>query len=216
MARTSFKLDSNRVNTLGFVADVTSAFSKIWSANSGVEYYHDNVSSSRFVITTDNSAAPLEKRGLYPDDSKYGNFSVYSLHHFTLNNWVIDGGIRFNAFNIKIDDKDLGEVKITPEALVFNVGAMYNINRSNHLYATVSNGFRAPNIDDMGTLGIVDFRYEVPAYDLKPEKSVNFETGYKLSLPKFQASLAAYYMVLNELITRVKWKVRKLTVIRFI
>jgi len=196
--------DNNRVNTLGFVTDVTSNFSKIWSANSGIEYYHDNISSSRFVTTADNSAPPIEKRGLYPDDSKYGNFSVYSLHHFTLNNWVIDGGIRFNAFNIKIDDKDLGEVKITPEALVFNVGAMYNLNSANHLYGTISNGFRAPNIDDMGTLGIVDFRYEVPAYDLKPEKSVNFETGYKLNLPKFQANVAGYYMDLNQLITRVK------------
>jgi len=198
------QLDSNRVNTLGFVADVTSAFSKIWSANSGVEYYHNNVSSSRFVTNNSGAVPPLEKRGLYPDDSKYGNFSVYSLHHFTLNNWVIDGGIRFNAFNIKIDDKDLGEVKITPEALVFNLGTMYNINRSNHLYGTVSNGFRAPNIDDMGTLGIVDFRYEIPVYDLKPEKSVNFETGYKLNLPKFQANVAGYYMDLNQLITRVK------------
>lgn len=198
------QLDSNRVNTLGFVADVTSAFSKIWTANSGVEYYHDNVSSSRFVITTDNSATPLEKRGLYPDDSKYGNFSVYSLHNFATGNWILDAGFRLNTFNINIDDPDLGEVKITPEAVVFNLGAMYNINRSNHLYGTFSNGFRAPNIDDMGTLGIVDFRYEVPAYDLKPEKSVNFETGYKLNLPKFQANVAGYYMVLNELITRVK------------
>ena len=25
-----------------------------------------------------------------------------------------------------------------------------------------SSGYRAPNIDDMGTLGIVDFRYEIP------------------------------------------------------
>jgi hemoglobin/transferrin/lactoferrin receptor protein len=129
---------------------------------------------------------------------------VYSLHHFTLGKWILDGGLRFNAFKIKINDENLGEVEITPEALVFNTGAMYNLNRANHLYATVSNGFRAPNIDDMGTLGIVDFRYEIPAYELKPEKSVNFETGYKLNLPKFQASLAAYYMVLNELITRVK------------
>jgi outer membrane receptor protein involved in Fe transport len=196
--------DSNRVNTLGFVTDITSNFSKIWSANSGVEYYHDNVSSSRFVTTADNSAPPTEKRGLYPDDSKYGNFSVYSLHHFNLNNWIIDGGLRFNAFRIIIDDKDLGEVEITPEALVFNLGAMYNLNRANHLYGNISNGFRAPNIDDMGTLGIVDFRYEIPAYDLKPEKSVNFETGYKLSLPKFKANFAAYYMMLNQLITRVK------------
>ena len=196
--------DNNRVNTLGFVADVTSEISKIWSANSGIEYYHDNVSSSRFVISTDNSAPPVNKRGLYPDDSKFGSFSFYSLHHFTLNNWIIDGGIRFNAFNIKINDKDLGEVKITPEALVFNLGTMYNINRANHLYANVSNGFRAPNIDDMGTLGIVDFRYEIPAYDLNPERSVNFETGYKLSLPKFQANVTGYYMSLNQLITRVK------------
>lgn len=72
------------------------------------------------------------------------------------------------------------------------------------MYGTISNGFRAPNIDDMGTLGIVDFRYEIPAYDLKPEKSINYEIGYKLSLPKFQANFAAYYMDLNQLITRTK------------
>lgn len=199
---TQVQLDENLVNTLGFVTDITSKFNQNWSANSGVEYYHDKVSSSRFVNSTDNSVPSLEKRGLYPDDSKFGSFALYSLHHFTLNNWVFDGGLRFNSFKIKINDDDLGEVEISPEALVFNVGAMYNLNRANHLYATVSNGFRAPNIDDMGTLGIVDFRYEVPAYDLKPEKSMNYEIGYKLSLPKFQANFAAYYLQLNQLITR--------------
>ncbi len=201
---TKMQQDDNRINTLGFVADVTSNFSKSWSANSGAEYYHDNVSSSRTIISSDNSAPPIEKRGLYPDDSKYGSFALYSLHHFTLNNWILDGGVRFNSFKIKITDEDLGEVKITPEALVFNVGAMYNLNRANHLYGTVSNGFRAPNIDDMGSLGIIDFRYEIPAYNLKPEKSINYEIGYKLSLPKFQANFAAYYMNLNQLITRAK------------
>ncbi len=196
--------DNNRINTLGFVTDVTSNFNKIWSANSGVEYYHDNISSSRYVTSTDRWGPPLEIRGLYPDNSKYGNFALYSLHHFKLNNWVLDGGLRFNAFKIKINDDDLGEVAITPKALVFNVGAMYNLNRKNHIYSTISNGFRAPNIDDMGTLGIVDFRYEVPAYDLKPEKSINYEVGYKLSLPKFQANFAAYYLDLNQLIARTK------------
>lgn len=201
---TQVQLDENFVNTLGFVSDITSKFNQNWSANSGVEYYHDKVSSSRFVNSTDNSVPSLEKRGLYPDDSKFGSFALYSLHHFTLNNWIFDGGLRFNSFKIKINDDDLGEVEISPEALVFNVGAMYNLNRANHLYATVSNGFRAPNIDDMGTLGIVDFRYEVPAYDLKPEKSMNYEIGYKLSLLKFQANFAAYYLDLNQLIARTK------------
>ncbi|HRX11969.1 MAG TPA: TonB-dependent receptor [Draconibacterium sp.] len=198
------QIDDNQVNTFGFVTDITSEFSKIWTANSGIEYYHDKVSSSRFVNSTDNSVPSAEKRGLYPDGSQYGNFALYSLHHFTLNNWVLDGGLRFNAFNIKLKDDDLGVVNISPDALVFNVGAMYNLNRKNHLYATISNGFRAPNIDDMGTLGIVDFRYEVPAYDLKPEKSINYEIGYKLSLQKFQANFAAYYLDLNQLIARTK------------
>jgi outer membrane receptor protein involved in Fe transport len=196
--------DDNQVNTLGIVSDITSGFSKNWTANSGVEYYHDKVSSGRFVNSTDNSAPSLEKRGLYPDGSTYGNFALYSLHHFKFDNWVFDGGLRFNSFKIKITDDDLGEVGIAPEALVFNVGAMYNLNPKNHLYATVSNGFRAPNIDDMGTLGIVDFRYEVPAYDLKPEKSINYEIGYKLQLQKFKANIAAYYMELNQLIARSK------------
>ncbi|MEZ5106578.1 MAG: TonB-dependent receptor [Draconibacterium sp.] len=196
--------DSNRVNTLGFVAEVSSDFSEIWTANSGVEVYHDKVFSSRFVSDTENTVAPEQKRGLYPDGSEYSNFSVYSLHHFSLGKWAIDGGVRFNAFSIKIKDENLGDVTISPEALVFNLATMYSINSVNHIYGTFSNGFRAPNIDDLGSLGIVDFRYEVPAYDLKPEKSANFEAGYKFSSRKVKASFAGYYMKLNQLITRVK------------
>lgn len=198
------QLDSNRVNTLGFVTDVTSAFSKIWLANSGVEYYHDNVSGGWFVTTTDNSAALLVKGGLYPDDSKYGSFSVYSLHHLTLNNWVIDIGIRFNAFNIKMDDKDLGEVKIAFEALVFNLGTMYSINLSNHLYGMVSNGFRAPisTIWKHWALSISDTKFRRTT--LNPRNQSISKPVINSIIPKFQANIAGYYMDLNQLITRVE------------
>jgi outer membrane receptor protein involved in Fe transport len=200
---TVFVHEKDEVNTLGFITDISSKLSDIWTANSGIEIYHDMVGSSR---TDFNSAtgSTVEKRGLYPDDSKYGNFSAYSLHHFDLGKWIFDGGVRFNAFRINITDATLGEVEISPEALVMNAAAMYNFNKAHHVYTTFSSGFRAPNIDDMGTLGIVDFRYEVPAYDLKPEKSENYELGYKLSLPKFSGNVAAYYMNLHQLITRVK------------
>ena len=56
----------------------------------------------------------------------------------------------------------------------------------------------------MGTLGIVDFRYEIPTADLEPEKSKHVEVGYKFKTKKFSGTLAAYYMRLNNLITRVK------------
>lgn len=43
------------------------------------------------------------------------------------------------------------------------------------------------NLDDLGTLGIVDFRYELPEYNLKPERSANIEVGYKLGTKRESA-----------------------------
>jgi outer membrane receptor protein involved in Fe transport len=196
--------EKDQLNTMGLTADIFSQFSRVWTANSGLEIYQDYVGSTRSEINTLSSGSVAEKRGLYPDNSKYGNYSVYSLHHFDFGKWILDGGMRFNYFRLNISDITLGDVKISPAALVMNGAVMYNLNRENHLYATLSSGFRAPNIDDLGSLGIVDFRYEVPAYDLKPEKSQNYEVGYKLNLKDFSGTFAAYYMNLNQLITRVK------------
>jgi outer membrane receptor protein involved in Fe transport len=73
-----------------------------------------------------------------------------------------------------------------------------------YVYANISDGFRAPNIDDLGTLGIVDFRYEVPAYALKPERSVNNELGIKYLRSKLSGSFSIFRTTLYNLITRVK------------
>jgi outer membrane receptor protein involved in Fe transport len=56
----------------------------------------------------------------------------------------------------------------------------------------------------MGTLGIVDFRYEVPTDNLSPEKSVNVEVGYKFNTRKLQGNFSLYYMELKDLIARLK------------
>ncbi len=196
--------ENDKINTVGFTSDISSTLNSRWTANSGIEIYHDKVGSTRNEISNSGTETSVSKRGLYPDDSKRVNYSLYTLHHYNIGKWIIDGGVRFNSFKINISDVTLGEVEISPDALVFNCAVMYSINQAHHFYTTLSQGFRAPNIDDMGTLGIVDFRYEVPAYDLTPEKSVNIELGYKFNLRKFQGTFVAYRMKLNDLITRVK------------
>lgn len=196
--------ENDKIRILGFTTDFSSAMSKMWTANSGFEIYYDQVVSTRNEINNSGTGSSVSKRGLYPDDSKSGNFSLYTLQHINIGNWILDGGIRFNSFRINISDITLGDVEISPEALVINAAAMYNFDQVHHVYTNFSQGFRAPNIDDMGTLEIVDFRYEVPAYDLSPYKSENFELGYKINLPKFNGTMAAYRMNLNQLMTRVK------------
>ncbi|RYY18564.1 MAG: TonB-dependent receptor [Chitinophagaceae bacterium] len=150
------------------------------------------------------SGASAKKRGLYPDASEYDNYSIYSLHHVDFNKWLFEGGLRYNFFRIRISDTTLGKVKINPSSFVYNASLLYKITKLQSIYAAFNTGYRAPNVDDMGTLGIVDFRYEVPASDLEPERSRTIEIGYKLETGKWSANISGYYMHLNNLITRVK------------
>lgn len=200
---TALRKEKDRTKTTGITADILSVFDKNWTANSGIEIYYDKVNSTRRDINTQTNSTEV-KRGLYPDNSTYGNYSVYSLHHLKLGKWIIDGGLRFNTFNINITDSTLGNVKISPSALVRNAALLYRINKQQTVYASLSSGYRAPNVDDLGTLGIVDFRYEIPAANLLPEKSHHNEIGYKFQSKKIKATVVAYYMHLSNLITRVK------------
>lgn len=200
---TALRKEKDKTKTTGITADILSVINNRWTANSGIEIYTDKINSTRQDINTQTNVADV-KRGLYPDNSKYGNYSLYSLHHLHLRKWVFDGGLRFNTFKINITDTTLGNVKITPSAFVTNAALMYSISKQQTVYASFSSGYRAPNVDDMGTLGIVDFRYEVPTANLQPEKSQHTELGYKFQSKKISATVAVYYMHLSNLITRVK------------
>ncbi|MGK2862453.1 MAG: TonB-dependent receptor plug domain-containing protein [Chitinophagaceae bacterium] len=199
----SLKKERDKINTIGLTTNIFSEFSKVWTANSGIELYHDKVGSTRHDINTQTGESS-PKRSLYPDNSKYGNYSLYSLNHIRFGRWIVDAGLRLNTFDIRISDTTLGNIKISPSAWVGNAALMYQLGGTQTVYASFSTGYRAPNVDDMGTLGIVDFRYEVPTADLKPEKSKHIELGYKFQTKRLSGTMAAYYMHLANLITRVK------------
>jgi outer membrane receptor protein involved in Fe transport len=195
--------ERDEVNTLGLTTNISSRFNTVWSANSGIEMYHDKVGSTRQDINEQNGIGK-HLRGLYPDGAQYGNYSAYSLHRFSHNKWIADAGVRYNIFSITINDTTLGRINIQPSSLVYNASLLYKLATGHHVYASYNTGFRAPNVDDMGTLGIVDFRYEVPSYNLSPERSANVEAGYKMRRQKWAAAVSGYYMRLSNLVTRVK------------
>lgn len=191
-------IEDDRVNTVGLTADVFSVINSNWTANSGVEFYADQVTSSTQQIAIANEAT-VDQRGLYPNNARMQNFSLYSLHHLALGKFNVEAGVRYNTLQIEVDT-----AIVKPSSLVFNAALLYQISKTQSVYASYSTGYRAPNIDDMGTLGLVDFRYEVPAYGLKPEKTFNTELGYKIHTKKAQLSMAFYYMHLTNIINRIQ------------
>lgn len=191
-------IENDQVKTVGLTADIFSNFHPNWTANSGVEFYGDHVNSSKQQIAI-ASGATVNQRGLYPNGASMQNYSLYSLHHLSLGKFTIEAGIRYNALNIKVDS-----AIVKPSSLVMNAALLYQLSANQSVYASYSTGYRAPNIDDMGTLGLVDFRYEVPAYGLEPEKTYNAEIGYKIQSKKVTLAMALYYMHLTNIINRVQ------------
>lgn len=197
----SFTEENDQIDTKALTIHVKSTFSNHWNASSGVEIYHDLVQSDKI---TQSSDSPIESRGLYPDGSSATSYAIYSLHSYLVNKWRFSVGYRFNIMKLEIKDQTFGTSKLTFRSGVPSLAVSYFQRTTSQLYMRYNRGFRAPNIDDMGTLGIVDFRYEVPAYSLKPEYADNFEMGYKHQSDYFSFTASLFYNKLNNLITRVK------------
>jgi outer membrane receptor protein involved in Fe transport len=196
--------ETDKVQTWGLTYNNQSRFLRdLLTLNSGVELYRDQVNSERY----DENNTTLQRtyiRGLYPDNSTFLNYAAYSILSINTPRANSSFGLRYNGFVIDIPDATIGKSQLTPAALVYNYNLSYNLGKSIAPYLNISTGFRAPNIDDLGTLGIVDFRYEVPTSDLKPEKSTTYEVGLKVGSKTIGLQMGYYSTRLRNLITRIR------------
>jgi outer membrane cobalamin receptor len=193
--------ESDKVSTYGLSGELLFSSSNIWNGNIGLEVYSDLVKSSRMDtdLQTDES---VSKRGLYPDGSSMTSTALFSTHSLNIDDWILSAGARFNAFSIKVKDEATGSTRLTPGAIVGSIGILRKITMTDGIFISLNTGFRAPNIDDLGTLGIVDFRYETPNFDLKPEKSFQYQFGYRHNGEKLKGEIFVYRNELYDLITR--------------
>ncbi len=198
----SLRSENDKIYCSSFSADVLTAYSR-WSANSGIDIYYDRVRSSRSDRNI-NTEETTSMRGLYPDKADMLSMAAFSLHTVKLDYWNITAGIRYNAFVINVPMGDGNRSTIKPSALVGNLALLRKISNTSNLFVSANSGFRAPNIDDLGSLGIVDFRYESPNMDLKPENSLQFQLGYKHNGQRLRGELYLYRNQLYNLIVRNK------------
>ena len=197
-----FRNEADTVKNIGLTAEIVSKPNKNWTMNTGFDYYKDEIFSEA-IETSSELNTQVFKRGLYPNGSIYKNSSLFNIHNLNFNKLNIVAGLRYNFIHIQMNELTLGNIAIKPAALVSNYGFNYQLNQHGFLFGSITTGYRAPNIDDLGSLGIVDFRYEIPSYDLRPEKSLNTEIGYKFRSNKIDFSIAAFKMKLKDIIARV-------------
>ncbi|NJN34095.1 MAG: TonB-dependent receptor [Saprospiraceae bacterium] len=197
---TQFERDST--HSWSFQTGIESKIRENWHATTGIDLYAESVKSTRF---DDNNGILTNKRGLYPNDAVQQNMAIYTLHQLDFgSNWHAHFGGRWNGFSVKIDDKDIGKTNLTPSALVWNAAILRGVGAHLNFFVAANSSFRAPNVDDLGTLGIVDFRYELPNYDLQPERALSFQIGSKIRFERLRGEVYFFRNDLKNLITRVR------------
>jgi hemoglobin/transferrin/lactoferrin receptor protein len=187
----------------GASVEVRSTPAAFWSIVSGIDYTHDNIGSWRRDVDM-TSGSVVDKRGLYPDGATASSAAVFTHSSARLGRTIIDAGIRFSQYSVSATDRLFGSLNITPRAWVGSVAAMHEIGSGVSLVGSISQAFRAPNVDDVSTLGAFDFGVEVPSTEIAPETSVAYEAGIRVLRPAVSGSLVAYRTNLSDLIDRVR------------
>jgi hemoglobin/transferrin/lactoferrin receptor protein len=193
--------EDDQVKTLGIIGQVKSRLNDSWSSSHGIEYYADDITSSR-IDQLNTSKIPL--RGLYPSGSTYATTSAFSLHEWNLQKWQVHAGLRYQQTQAFLPDTTVGNAIVSQGAWVYDLGTSVALGQKVTLFASIASGFRAPNLDDLGSLGVVDFRYELPAYGLKPESSITKNLGIRVHSNKWNSEFAVFHTELSQLITRIK------------
>lgn len=201
MGSSIMRTERDRVRSLTLSSEAEASCGDVWSSNTGIEINSDLVNSTRLDMDLSNDIS-LSLRGLYPDGSKMTGGAVFTNHTFVKRNWSFTAGARFNTFFITVDDESTGRTKLNPSAAVGSISALRKLTATSNLFVSFNTGFRAPNIDDLGSLGIVDFRYEKPNYDLKPEHSCQYQAGYKYKDDRITGEVYLYRNELYDLIVR--------------
>ncbi|MDA1196189.1 MAG: TonB-dependent receptor [Planctomycetota bacterium] len=180
----------------------------------GAEWYRDRVDSFRRSFVAGVPGAP-SIQGPVGDDATYDLAGVFVQDHLELGRFDVFAGLRFNyarADARRVDNPAVaGSDPATPgnvirvqnewTNLVGSLRALYRIDGCWHAYGGLSQGFRAPSLNDLTALDTTSV-VESPAPDLKPERTLSFEAGVKTEQRRLAGDAALWYTLLDDAIIR--------------
>ena len=210
MNNTKLRNTYEEVNALSLNIDLDKRLNEKIALFYGGEAVYNKVGSQadRINIKT-GEITPTSTR--YPDGSTWQSYALYTTARYNLNpKTIINTGIRFSYVLLQADfDTTMFPFPFTSAslengALNGSIGITHSPVQNWKIYANLSSGFRAPNIDDLGKV----FDSEpgsvvVPNADLKPEYAWNMEGGAAFTQGDFlKGDISVYYTLLNNALAR--------------
>ena len=164
--------ESNFVAAFGYQAQATAHIGTRQSLVFGGDVFDEYIDSNAERFDPVSGRSRLV-RGRYPDDSRYTTFGLFYQHGVEV--WRgrarLQVGLRYSAINFRtfaaanlLDPSGrplVPDFSTTLHDLTFNFGGTLRLVESVHLVGAVRRGFRAPNTNDFGSVGLTSNGFEV-------------------------------------------------------
>lgn len=187
----------DRSNTHGVAMELGSRAGSRQLLTYGLDLHRDGMTSSRQdvnLVTGIGQGLP----GNVPNGSTYGSLAFFLQDEVEVFGPVsLNLGGRYTRIMMRgqLTDPRTGGLSIDNDLHHFTGSAFLSLKTGPHarFLFGVAQGFRAPNLNDEGFLGISGTRFEIPNPRLKPEENTTYEAGFKYGGRRFGAT-ASYFL----------------------
>ena len=232
--RSRITAELNRTNVFGYQAQATRHLGARHALAFGGEFYDERVTSEREDLRLNNTSGDFTDRtpvrARFPDGARYRTLGLFAQDSARLIPRRLSAtlGLRYSRFSYSQSPEgnplDAGGRPTVPafstsfDDVTFNTGFVLNVTRHLNLTANVSRGFRAPNVNDFGSIGLSGIGFEVtpeegarldgrvgrvdasqperggnsPVRQLKAETLYNYEAGFKLRAGRVDATASVF------------------------
>ncbi|MFN7938382.1 MAG: TonB-dependent receptor [Bryobacteraceae bacterium] len=224
----SITADDSNVRSYGYLGQGSARIGSRQALLFGGEFYDEHINSVRTVTA---NGRPAPQRPLYPDGSRYGMLGLFAQDTLTLIPSKLRALVaaRFTRVGYKTFATGFGvaEGNQTFRDATYQASLSWQVTGMFAWHASAGRGFRAPNANDLGAIGLNDLGYEIPAAEsvsagallgnnsgetatslgrpitgLKAESLRNYETGFTLRHNRLYARLQGFHADIYDPIVR--------------
>jgi outer membrane receptor protein involved in Fe transport len=167
---------------------------------SGVDWYYDDI---------DSPFGGSARGPIVPDDAYYRRTGWFL-------NWDVSLTERLGATaGVRYESIETAGTPVVMDTPIFinpsyddwigQIGLVYELDPAVHLVGNISEGFRAPNLDDLmaNNPNVLQQGQSLPSLGLTPEHSINYEVGIKTNFDRLRTQTFVYWIDLQDNIVSI-------------
>lgn len=139
----------------------------------------------------------------YMPDAAETRYGMFVQDEISWNSFILTPGLRFDSFKTKPGDTSenpsqnaASEYKTySDSAMTARLGTVYKLTEQHRLFAQISQGFRAPDFQELYySYGNPMYGYvSKPNPDLKAEESISYEAGWRFNSGSMSNEISVFY-----------------------